>query len=232
MNCISKQILVRNLQLQAELKRVLQTASKSNTDLLVLKGLSYFDEIYSDLTKRAPGDIDLLVKKNHLQKAASILQDLDYKLICKNRGNHYCFWRPNPGAIMIELHWDLFNRNNPWQNFSAGLRLDECWNNKRTRDFNGVTGWSLSKEDELTYACLHAIKEVFSDSKWLADIELMQAKWSGDVDWEIWWKKLSERQLVKPVLFVLKILEKTGDKKNMDLNRKLLELGSVYINKS
>lgn len=65
--------LARNMILFDELGRVLEAFNEAGIDVIVLKGAALAQTIYPDIALRPMGDVDLLVKKEGLEKAENLL---------------------------------------------------------------------------------------------------------------------------------------------------------------
>jgi hypothetical protein len=202
-------IVVENLFLQAKLAEILRAAHARKVPLVVLKGLSYLDELYPELD-RPVGDIDLLTAPEHISSAAHALEEAGFRWQFQNRGNHHCFVSDGPHPALTELHWDIFNRENPWFAFAKGLTAVDCLRRVRPREFGGVPAFALSFEDELSYACLHAVKEVFSEEKWLEDIRRMLIQRSENILWESWWEELDAKGLLPAIGLALHLATVTA----------------------
>ena len=69
----------RNLKLIEEVKYISKIFNREKIEFVLIKGSSFiFDEEYI-LNERMIGDIDILIKKDKLQKAQQKLKDLFYK---------------------------------------------------------------------------------------------------------------------------------------------------------
>jgi hypothetical protein len=118
------QTLAQNTLMYQELERILKALDEAGIPAIVLKGAALAATVYEDIGLRPMGDLDLLVSRERLGKAVSILNGLDYEASD--------FPRPTPwiervtehnvnlkgGAgrdTILELHWSLISGDADWR---------------------------------------------------------------------------------------------------------------------
>ena len=69
----------RNLALAAETIRLVIALKQKGVRVIPFKGAVLSTIAFGNLTSRQPGDIDLLVRPEDVEKAASVLNDLSYR---------------------------------------------------------------------------------------------------------------------------------------------------------
>ena len=150
-------VLERNLAvfrtetLMAELEVLCAELSKNKIDHIPLKG-SVIRKLYPEPWMRTSCDIDVLVKKQELNRAISLLTDnLGYN--CKSIGQHdaQIF---SPTGVHIELHFSLQEAETEK---TAGKYLDSVWERVSPTDY-----FTKVMPDEFlyTYIISHMIKHV------------------------------------------------------------------------
>ncbi|MGA8042154.1 MAG: nucleotidyltransferase family protein, partial [Terracidiphilus sp.] len=104
-----------NLARAAELLQVLEAFHAAKIDVMPFKGVVLAAQIYGDITLRAAGDLDLLIRWEDLGRATEIIHARGYKLVIPLRpdgrpawvgGFEYKFERPFDGMI-LELSWKM-----------------------------------------------------------------------------------------------------------------------------
>jgi len=96
-----------NIVLHEQFSEIIKIFNENKIDSIALKGLYLAETIYEDIGLRQMSDIDLLIKKQDIEKACNLLiqngfTDINLKLKRDFHLNkHYNFCKSN---IMVELH--------------------------------------------------------------------------------------------------------------------------------
>ena len=132
----------KTLLFTGELFKIHEILDKNNISHVFFKGSLLSLELYNDIGFRNFKDIDLLVDKENIERAATLIQSLNYsfiepkiKLSEKQKKvnysiSHHYHLRHNINPIEVELHWNL---TNPKSFFS--VTTNELINNKINLDF-------------------------------------------------------------------------------------------------
>jgi hypothetical protein len=64
------------------------------------------------------------------------------------------------------------------------LDRDELWNHAETKSFAGRTILSFSAEDYLILLCVHGVKDLWVQLKWVCDIAAL-IDFGPEIDWEL-----------------------------------------------
>ena len=147
----------RNMKIYHELGQVLTAFQKENIPVILLKGAHLAELVYGNIALRTIGDLDLLVRKDDLARAAAKLLELGYSwddcqgIEAASATMHHLprFFRP--AAAAIEIHWTIVV-------LPLGLNIegDGLWNRSRSAMVAGVRTLVLSPEDLLLHLCMHA----------------------------------------------------------------------------
>jgi len=115
----SRRIQEKNLLAIQALTRIASAFNAADVPLLTFKGPSLAHEYYGNVAFRQFGDIDVLVQRDHLDRARVILEADGYRRTHARTdaelARHYRdqlgveFRNPQMG-VTIELHWALLNR--------------------------------------------------------------------------------------------------------------------------
>lgn len=111
-------------------KQVLPALSDRGIHTTLLKGEAFADQLYTDPSLRSFRDIDLMVDRVDLPRAAEVLEDLRFKRVSKHADAAHeatygqQAWESTDGyQTAVELHWNLIN--NPRLRPSGGIeRVD------------------------------------------------------------------------------------------------------------
>ena len=146
----------RNTLLYQELGLVLQALQHDNIPVIVLKGAHLAALVYRHIALRPMSDIDLLVRRSDLERAAAKLHDLGFTgppagevPMVSQEGHHLPMMHKAP-ETGIEVHWAPF-----WPPRLAGIANDGCWARSCPATIAGAATRVLSPEDLLLHVCLH-----------------------------------------------------------------------------
>jgi hypothetical protein len=180
--------MFHNLASAAELIAVLKAFEDAMIPAMPFKGVVLGASVYHDITKRAAGDLDLLIFYKDLQQATSILLHRGYELTTPTNNDgtpavqdyyEYHFERPADGRI-IELRWRL-ELTQP--RFRRDLGMGWVWPSRQTTMLAGAEVPNMRPEITLLVLCMHGSKHVWSRLIWICDVaRLLQA--SPGLDWK------------------------------------------------
>ena len=173
--------------LHDRLVKLLGLYARHDIDALLLKGAGLAHSAYARPTERPMGDIDLLVRPEHAQRA----WDLALANGWARRGDvpeerSYAEHQHLPPLedadglqIGLELHVALFTHQAPFR-----LSPDELWTRARRLTVGGQPAWVPSPEHQLLHAALHfawSHEMTFGAFRTLRDVERIVAR--GPLDW-------------------------------------------------
>lgn len=177
---------LRNYRLTDELCRVLKLMAARGLMVIPYKGPELALQAYGDLSLRQFNDLDLLVRKDDVAEAASLLRDEGYSQQWQLTGAQeaaylksdceYLFAR-DEGRIYIDLHWTFV------RGYFA-LKLEHETFRKRLVPFSlgCAEAHTFKTEDLMLILCVHGAKDLWARLVWVSDIaELINAK--RDLDW-------------------------------------------------
>lgn len=165
--------------------------------VLLVKGIALCNFVYSEIGLRPMRDIDLLVKKNDLEKAEKILFDLGYTA-AQNHAIPHDYYHLVPLEkiidglpVGVELHHNLL----PFHPQYPLWPLEKSYRAARKIEINGVTARTLSLEDTLCYVYLHGFQAPLTYEPYrlmhVADIVSLVEKYLTVVNWPQIHRKMS-----------------------------------------
>ncbi len=168
---------MRSLALVGELHRVRRALAEAGVDSLAFKGPSLSQALLGDPLRRAPGDLDLLIRPDALTAACRVLAVLGYDrkapvddpetlaldLLLASRNDAEFEHRERQASV--ELHW-RWTRNPELIAFDAGA----VWGNAGAVALPGGVVPVPPALDLLTYLCVHGLRHRWYRLKWLADV--------------------------------------------------------------
>jgi len=198
-----------------EFLKIVDALQKENIDILPIKGLALLFDVYKPDQAREMRDLDIICKKQDVNRAESILYNLGYQKelmgysdsYWRNKSCHLIFSKQSidPGLIFtVELHWSLgvtgYDRDVP----------RNLWDNIRDLNINGRVLKVLSAEDTFLGLCIHYRRfgRRFS-LKNLCDIALLLEKYNYNFNWDYVISEIQKGQLNSLVFFILKQIELT-----------------------
>ncbi|MCP4689745.1 MAG: nucleotidyltransferase family protein, partial [Desulfobacterales bacterium] len=105
--------VVTNLNLYARLGKVLKTMRRERVPVIALKGAYLAQEVYDSIGLRRMSDVDLLVPKSALRKAADSLVKIgyrpvrDFKVEVETALSLHLPPFKKPDAPPVEIHWTI-----------------------------------------------------------------------------------------------------------------------------
>ena len=164
---------------------------ENQIEALAFKGPALSQMAYGDITLRQYVDLDVLVKKEDIDKIDTLLKDRGYQHIWKLTAEQEKIWRkcnhdlglyhPKNG-VHFEMHWSLLDEDYPMQ-----IDLDSIWENPQTIKINTQEIQTFPTEELLLYLCIHGSKHLWERIEWIKDIDLLIRKKGingEDIDWE------------------------------------------------
>ena len=149
----------RNLQLFQSLGDLLGCFATAGVRVIVLKGPYLAQLLYTDFASRPFRDIDLLVQKEDLEQARTVLHEAGYALLPElldvglSLKHHFSLPfinEDNERKTYIELHWNLTDRFMGYR-----LDMDDVWARARPAILSSHQVYSFSLEDLIIYLSLH-----------------------------------------------------------------------------
>ena len=242
--------LQHNFSQYQRVRAILTACEKARIPILLFKGLWLVDNVYRDPKARLSGDIDLLIRPEHMPEFTRIARDIgcivpdgvtnlqalapasnEYSLGCRNR------------ETVLDIHWSVTHP-------ISEARIDEqrIWSRAENTKVAGVSCLSFRLEDHLLYLCFHAAlhhKFVYVGPRAFLDIAKFIESPPRPIDWddfvdrarELSWARgvwltldlVHEMIGVSPPAFVLEKL-RPRDIPNPDLRGQFLD--AIFLDQS
>lgn len=176
----------RNLFLVGELVKLLRLFEIQGIPAISFKGPVLAASVYTNFALRECGDLDLLVRKQDVIEAKSLLISKGYRstqqltdtqeLACleSHLAYHLAY---DDGNVGVELHWRIAPAY-----FAFPFDLDCLWEDLEPTPLAGTTIRHLSAQELLLILCVHGAKHHWERLSWICDIaELVRAH--EELDW-------------------------------------------------
>ncbi len=193
---------LRNTLILRELKQVLRLLGDARVSVIPLKGVALADSLYGDASLRLCLDTDILVPRDQVSQAISILFSSGYKerdegrtfsdFLLRNDFEYHLTRDESGFQHVIELHWGILPK---W--LIDEKAMEELWKEARNGEFFGTPAYRLNPEWELLLLVAHISRHRWQGLKWLIDIHDLCA--SPELDWERLWAK-AKRLRMKDLL--------------------------------
>lgn len=174
----------RALQLTAELARIAHHFEQHGIEFLAHKGPVLGQLLYGNPALRQFGDLDLLVRPQHVERSVMALVQLGYEPRIRlsgrqetsyiRSGYEYAFCR-NSDPAPLELHWRMVPRF-----FSIRFDIAALFDRSRLVKLDNSTVRTLGNEDLLLALCVHAAKHEWAQLGMLRDIFTLS---QFELDW-------------------------------------------------
>lgn len=146
----------RVLRQVAALRQISDRLEPQGIQLIALKGIHLATTVYASPSLREMNDIDVMVRREHLEAAAAVMDGLGYRPLGQPmsvdvalKASHHLPRYLN-GRDGVELHWRLARPGSP-----PLVEPDELWSRARPSKL-GPNVLALAPEDVLVHLCVHA----------------------------------------------------------------------------
>ena len=191
---------VISMKQEALEKEVQSLFRKEDLPVIVIKGNALARDIYNDRNCRLSEDVDILVKRSDVFRAAGILADagysgeqdvpLEYRYLSIHHATFYKVSESTP----LELHW-LFGVPSYFD-----LTSEEIWD-EVVRD--GWGDYKLSPELQIVLLLVHHHSHSFRELKTLIDIVWALWRYEAGIDWHLFVSRLEKAGLIKTAQITL-----------------------------
>ena len=178
----------RNALLLRALGRLLRALDAAGIPVIVLKGACLAELAYPERALRPMGDIDLLVREEHVDAVEPALRGIGYRIThdaptredLKVRHHHWIFQGDEPArGIPVEVHWSL---HPPGTRFQAAIPA--IWERAAPARLAGAPALVLSPEDLLLHLITHAARHRFNAGVLaLCDLAAVIGSSGGSLNW-------------------------------------------------
>ena len=171
----------RNLQLTAELIKILKHLQKNNVEAISIKGPILAILAYGKYGLRAISDLDIVVRKKDFAKAQQLLMLLGYQASTLNKAAYYQqaqYYKISNIKMSVDLHYEFAPKNH-----FATVDSSLFWQNVESYSLANQKLNIFSLEYTLIHLCLEGIKEHW---RWLNRLcDLSELICNQKIDWNL-----------------------------------------------
>lgn len=154
----TRHVAQRNLLRQADLAAMARLLAAADIPLIALKGAYLARAVYDSPAMREMVDVDVLVRREHLQRAVDLLRTVGYAAprpfsvdVDAAVHSHVTGMSRPGGAGCVEIHWSITVPTD-----LAAIDPAQLWRRAVPLEVSGAPMLSLSPEDLLLHLCHHA----------------------------------------------------------------------------
>ena len=187
MKSINLSIARKNMQMSAELIRIMTLFKENNIEVLAFKGPTLAQMAYGDITLRQFGDLDILIHPDDISRTINLVSREQYiPEVHLKEGTKETFFEcvnvigfhKKSTKIRVEIHWELLSKN-----YAITWEEKSLWRTRESIRINSKEIPILSVEQQLLYLCVHGAKHLFERLEWICDID-RTVKARADIDWQ------------------------------------------------
>lgn len=198
-----------NERLAKELRDVARAFDAAGCPFVLLKGLHTALAYHGDMDRRGMADLDVLVRKTDLERAARILAGLGYaqrsralfgRRVAASFTHAFEFAK---GDVPVDLHWALATH--------PSYRIDEeaLWARRRPFDAAGTAVHVLDDEHALAFQVLGITKDLELGTvtlKSFVDLHAMVRAFDGRTVWEPFFDARAREQTARAAAAILGLM--------------------------
>jgi putative nucleotidyltransferase-like protein len=195
----------QNLFLTSEMLRVTGALNESGIRAVPMKGAVLAQSLYGDLGLRPFSDTDLLVRREEIEAAESVVMTFGYKPEVSIPAEHRERWLKHQCELTfrrgemsrLELHWDIAHPH-----FTLQTGVEGFWSRLATTKIGDASVPKLSDPDLLFTLIVHGSRHAWSRLMWLVDVaELLRMQ--PQIDWKEFIRNAEQRGAARLVATAL-----------------------------
>lgn len=191
-----------NLQLKAELLRIVRAFAAADIPVLPLKGPVLAALCYRDPSLREYSDLDILVRREHLRQAENRLANLGYTLMEEKLGHDFHItFQHTANKTHVELHWKATSVL--YRHYDNGMSL---WENTKILMWENTPVLAPTTENLLLFLCVHAFRHDWNRLQWISDIpHLLEAH--PEIDWQFLVAQAQRLRVYRILIITLRLAD-------------------------
>lgn len=196
-------VLYNNIYIKNQLKLILDTFETNGISAIPLKGILFAETYFDHFSARKTTDIDILIRKEDMEKAKVCIQKLEYNL--EGDWPSYHFHRTfskmmphSPVPLTVELHRHILREN------TSRLEIEQFWHHSTPLE-NYKYIKQLSEFHTFYMICLHGWKHGMDSLKYFIDIIQTIHVLNHKIDYDTLFKIAKKDQTLKRLTSTLTI---------------------------
>lgn len=197
-----------NLLLSSQIPSIVQGFEEAQIPVLFVKGIVLAETVYNNLALRSPGDLDLIVRAEDVNRAMQIVRKLGYERITPVSGDF------NPEINHARFCQRIDNRGFPLHLHHALVKdalggspevSTWFWPHTASGSINGCSVTTLKAEANVIYLCTHLASHHGWEPRFISlyDIHLLLKASQANFDWGLFTQLVETLQCEPYVYYVL-----------------------------
>src|SRR5215212_3414652 len=202
------------LHLVGKQLRVYKLFKEHEIPVALFKGPVLARMAYGEMSLRQAGDIDLLINREHFDRARMLLASLGYQmhpeLTAAQLASHLNFhcelsFMRDDWFTVVDLHWDLAPRS-----FVFKVKAEEILSRLQTISLAGTTVETFSAEDLVLYQSMHGAKHLWRRLEWISALaESLRA--TPAISWETITERAASAHATRMLALGLRLVQQFSD---------------------
>lgn len=194
----TRRTAAKNVFYEAQCARLLCSFSSRGIPHILLKGLSYMEDVFGDISARTMSDIDLLIRPDDRLRALEVLLEESYAVyfiplfqgpkedfhkLTDLIGEAHFVKKSGALTINIDLHWKL----RPGYPMSDYLHLDKLpwWENTTSVVIGDAPAKRLSPDMQFLHLALHlGLHHQYTGLRWFVEFCLFLKRYGHELAWD------------------------------------------------
>jgi hypothetical protein len=178
--------LARCVVMTSEMIRVVGLLGANGMEAIPYKGPALALFAYGDVALRRFVDLDIMVRREDVDRAVELLLDDGYELAQEltreqrellSRTQHNLQFRRYNRQLIVELHWEVAS-----QHFASSVQAEDFWRDLDTQEIDGTKLKTLSAGDLLFSLTVHGSRHCWERLLWLCDIAWLVSR--HELNWD------------------------------------------------
>jgi Uncharacterised nucleotidyltransferase len=202
------------LHLVGKQLRVYKLFQEHEIPVALFKGPVLAQMAYGEMSLRQAGDIDLLINREHFDRARVLLESLGYQmhpeLTAAQLASHLNFhcelsFMRDDWFTVVDLHWDLAPRS-----FVFKVKAEEILSRLQTIALAGNTVETFGAEDLVLYQSMHGAKHLWRRLEWISALaESLRARPS--LNWDTIVDRAARARATRMLALGLRLVQQFSD---------------------
>jgi hypothetical protein len=179
-----------------QLSEIAEAFAECGVRLIVLKGVAALLWLYEDIGCRQIRDLDLLVEETAIPEARAIMERLGYSCDVSFpskesewlnfHGTGHIGAYDKPGHLTVEIHVNILGMRG-----RSESAIPDVWTEAIGAELGGPGLKHLVPSHAILHTIVHFMKHLGGGMGWLkdlVDVALAVRKYSGEIDWDTFWR--------------------------------------------
>lgn len=193
-----------NLFIKNQTDQILKRFETVQIKVIPLKGVYFAEAYFGHIGARGTSDIDLLVRREDVERAAYCVKALGFQIEQEPIPSHFhiSFSKRIPGAkvpLTVEIHWNIVKET------TSNFEIEPFWNNaKPFKEYDYVM--ALSDYHTFYMICLHGWRHNLESPKYFMDILQLIYVLKDSLNYDLLFKDASAHKTRKRLVRTLSIV--------------------------